>query len=165
MVQDIIWKADCHSACQNKYPAFLWNSKVHFRVHKSPPLDPTWASRIQFALSIPISLRSSLILSSHLRLGLPSDLLPSGLPTKTLEAPLPSHMRVETRIFRLPTWPAARSKLKNKERNAYTRRDCLCKSESVNTDVTRNEKIFEVQYIATFLESGSSNMMGQRRDS
>jgi hypothetical protein len=24
MVQDIIWKADCHSACQ-KNPAFLWN--------------------------------------------------------------------------------------------------------------------------------------------
>jgi hypothetical protein len=30
------------------------------------------------------SLRSSLMLSSHLRLGLPSGLLPLGLPTKTL---------------------------------------------------------------------------------
>jgi hypothetical protein len=43
----------------------------------------SWASWIQFAPSIPISLRSILMLSSHLRLGLPSGLFPSGLPTKT----------------------------------------------------------------------------------
>jgi hypothetical protein len=38
MVQDIVWKADCHSACQ-KYP-FLWNPQVHYRVHTSLPLYP-----------------------------------------------------------------------------------------------------------------------------
>jgi hypothetical protein len=40
MVQDIIWKADCHSACQ-KNPAVLWDPKVHYRVHTNPSLDPT----------------------------------------------------------------------------------------------------------------------------
>jgi hypothetical protein len=33
------------------------------------------------------------MLSSHLRLGLPSGLLPSGLPTKMMYAPLTSPMR------------------------------------------------------------------------
>ena len=48
----------------------------------------SWASSIQ---SIPLhstSWRSILILSSHLRLGLPSGLFPSGFPTKTLYTPL-----------------------------------------------------------------------------
>ena len=49
------------------------------------------------SLLISISLKSILILSSHLWLGLPKSLCPVGLPVKILEALLPSSI--------LATWP------------------------------------------------------------
>jgi len=47
-------------------------------------LSLSWASPIQSIYPHPTSWRSILLLSTHLRLGLPSGLLPSGFPTKTL---------------------------------------------------------------------------------
>ena len=51
-------------------------------------LSLSWASPIQSIYPHPTSWRSVLILSTHLSLGLPSGLLPSGFPTKTLYTPL-----------------------------------------------------------------------------
>jgi len=56
-------------------------------------LSPSWASWIQSTPLHPTSWRSILILSSHLRLGLPSGLFPSGFPIKTLCAPPHSLIR------------------------------------------------------------------------
>ena len=51
-------------------------------------LSLSWASPIQSIYPHPTSWRSILILSTHLRLGLPSGIFPSGFPTKTLYTPL-----------------------------------------------------------------------------
>jgi hypothetical protein len=70
------------------------NLKVHHRIHNSPPAIPI-LSQVNplHTPPQPISLRSILIPSYHLRLGLPSVLFPSGFPTKTLYTFLPSPMR------------------------------------------------------------------------
>ena len=52
-------------------------------------LSLSWASPIQSTYQHPTSWRSVLILSTHLRLGLPNGLFPSGFPTKTLYTPSP----------------------------------------------------------------------------
>jgi len=50
-------------------------------------LSLSWANYIQSSQPPPTSWRSILILSSHLRLGLPSGLFPSDFPTRTLCTP------------------------------------------------------------------------------
>jgi len=51
-------------------------------------LSLSWANSIQSSQPPPTSWRSNLILSSHVRLGLPIGLFPSGFPTRTLCTPL-----------------------------------------------------------------------------
>jgi hypothetical protein len=82
VVQDIIWKADCHSPCQKNILLSYGTGRFITVFTQAYHWTLSWASWIQFTPSIPISL--TLMLSSHLHLGLPSGLLPSGLPTKTL---------------------------------------------------------------------------------
>jgi hypothetical protein len=73
------------SAATQEFPRNSWNPKVHYRVHKSPP-PVSILSQINPIHTIPSYLRSILILSTHLRLGLPSGLFPSGFLTNILYA-------------------------------------------------------------------------------
>ena len=73
-----------------KFPAFYGTRRFITALTSVRHLSLSWASPIQSPYPHPTSWRSILILSTHLRIGLPSGLFPSGFPTKTLYAPLSS---------------------------------------------------------------------------
>jgi hypothetical protein len=75
-----------------KFPAFYGTRRFISPFVNARHLSLSWASSIKSLLPHPTSWRSILI-SSHLRLGLPCGLFPSGFPTKTLYTPLLSHVR------------------------------------------------------------------------
>ena len=81
MEQRPSWEANQFPASQ-EIPHILWNPKVHYPVHKCPPLSLPSTSLIQSIPPHPTYWRSILLLSTHLSLGLPSGLFPSGSSPK-----------------------------------------------------------------------------------
>jgi hypothetical protein len=71
MEQSCSWEANRFAASQ-EIPRILRNPKAHYLIHKCPHLSISWASSIQARPPHPTSWISILILSSHLRRGLPS---------------------------------------------------------------------------------------------
>jgi len=86
MEQSPSWETSVLGQSRN-FP-HLWNSKVHCRVYKIPPTVPSLGQINPVLAPHPTSWRASLILSFHLRLGLPNDLCPPGFLTKALYAPI-----------------------------------------------------------------------------
>ena len=76
-----------------KFPAYYGTRRFITALTSLRHPSLSWASPIQSIYPHPTSCRSILILSTHLRIGLPSGLLPSGFPTKTLYTPLSSPIR------------------------------------------------------------------------
>jgi len=76
-----------------KFPAFHATRRFITALTSFRHLSLSWARPIQSIYPHPTSWRSILILSTHLRLGLPNGLFPYGFPTKTLYTPLLTHTR------------------------------------------------------------------------
>ena len=76
-----------------KFPAFHGTRRFNTDLTSDRHLSLSWASPIQSIYPHPTSWRSTLILSNHLCLGLPSGLLPVGFPIKTLNTTLSSPIR------------------------------------------------------------------------
>ena len=76
-----------------KFPAFHGTRRFITALTSVSHMSLSWASPIQSTCPHPTSWRSILILSTHLRLGLPTGLFPSGFSTKNLYTPLSSPIR------------------------------------------------------------------------
>ena len=76
-----------------KFPAFHGTRRFITALTSVCHPSLSWASPIQSIYPHPTSRRSILILSTHLRLGLPSGVFHSGFPTETLYTPLSSLIR------------------------------------------------------------------------
>ena len=86
-------RANCFVASK-EIPRISRNPKVHYRTHKRPP--PVSILGQPNPVHIPTSHLLEIhpnIIPTHLSLGLPSGLLPSGFPSKTLYTPLSSPIR------------------------------------------------------------------------
>ena len=84
-----------------KFPAFHGTRRFITALTSVRHQSLSWASPIQSIYPHPTSWISILILSTHLRLGLPNGLFPSGFPTKTLYTLLSSPIRAKCPAYRI----------------------------------------------------------------
>jgi hypothetical protein len=101
-------------------PCIVWNTKFHYHFHKRPP-SASPGSDQPSPCHYPKSKGSILILSLHPRLGPPSGLVPWGLSTQSVYAPILSPYVLMPRLFHYSwfdrpnnIWWAVRVKVKVK---------------------------------------------------
>jgi len=104
MEQSPSWEVSRFAASQ-EIPRILWNPKLHNCItgaHHCPCPEPDQSSPCLH----PISWRSILMLSPHLRLGLPSDIFLPGFPHQNhvYTSPLPHTCYMSLPISFISTW-------------------------------------------------------------
>jgi hypothetical protein len=87
------WEANNRSSSQVILPSPFMEPEFYYYVHKTPPFIRILTEMNPPHISNIISLRSILILSYDLCLGLPSNFLPSGLSSNIFHAHLVTPMR------------------------------------------------------------------------
>jgi hypothetical protein len=98
--QNHSWEANESSASQ-EIPRIVWNPKVHYRIHKSPPPVLSQINPSPYRHLFPKN--QFLILSSHLRLGLPSSSCSDNrVPVITNDASSGCGSRNGLQIWRVP---------------------------------------------------------------
>jgi len=103
-MQQSPWESNTFPS-NNKIPHILWNPKFHNRNRNTSPLVPILSQINPVQTPNPTSWRYILTLSSYRRRCVPSGLLPSGFPTKTLYTPLMSHIHATSLAHLiLPDW-------------------------------------------------------------
>ena len=133
-----------------KFPAFHGTRRFTTALTSLLHLSLSWASPIQSIYPHPTSWRSILILSTHLRLSLPSCLLPSGFPNKTLYTPLSSPIRT--------TCPAHLIKIAYRNEGKYDRACVLLVVEKFyahSEDMLRLVQVQELNKIPSIISARS----------
>jgi len=87
-----------------KFPAFHGIRRFITALTSVRHMSLSWVSPIQSTYPHPTSWRSILILSTRLRLGLPSGLFPFGFPTKILYTHTERNMPVSHRYSKFSWW-------------------------------------------------------------
>ena len=80
------------SAASQEFPRNFGTRRFITVLTRARHLSLSWTNSIQ-SPQLPPTSWTCILISSHLRLGLPSGLFPSGFPTRTLCTPLPSPIR------------------------------------------------------------------------